>query len=200
MNHSRARLNSPVIDSAGRFDFHRDTFAFRNNLVWEYTFDPRTGAASVRRNTDPDRDYSHRCFVVVRSVRQFFYHAAFLPEQPPCSSDEYRRRIRAVVGRSPRIPSAEDERIHFPGYDCLRAFSAAHEMLLKENCGGAWQSYFLRSHWRMIFPISRRHQEREAARLSAGLQAGRIPILHAVRFPRGSSGRKSRIQRRRESV
>ena len=185
MNHPRARLNSleAPAEQGRRFDFFRDTFTFRNNLVWEYTFDPQTGSATTRRNTDPDSNYSHRCFVVARSVRQFFYHARFEPEQPPCTVKEFRQRIRAVVSRSPRIPSEEPNRIPFPGFDCLRQFSSAHETLLKENCGGAWQSYFLRSHWRMIFPITRKHQEREAERLRKGIESGKIPILHVVRFP-----------------
>jgi hypothetical protein len=55
--------------------------------------------------------------------------------------------------------------------------------LLKALCGGAWQSYVLRSHWRMVFPISRRHQHRTAERLAAALGRGDTPIVHLVRFP-----------------
>ena len=35
----------------------------------------------------------------------------------------------------------------------------------------------------MVFPISRRHQERTARELVASLGAGRAPIVHLVRFP-----------------
>ena len=185
MNHPRARSNSlETPGGRGRsFDFFRDTFAFRNELVWQYEFDAATGAMITKPNPREACAYSHRCFVVVRSARQFFYHARFDPARPPCDELEFRRRVRAVVSRSPRMPSADSERIVFPGFDCLRQFSSVHETLLKENCGGAWQSYFLRSHWRMIFPITRKHQEREAERLRKGIESGKIPILHVVRFP-----------------
>jgi hypothetical protein len=91
--------------------------------------------------------------------------------------------VRAVVARNPRVPCAPDRRVVIPGCEGLRTFSRAHEALLKAECGGAWQSYCLRSHWRMIFPVSRRHQERTARQLAEGLQQGRVPIVHLVRFP-----------------
>ena len=71
-----------------------------------------------------------------------------------------------------------------PGYTGLRAFSQAWEPLLKAGCGGPWESYFVRSHWRMVFPVPRRHQEREARRLERSLCAGRTPVVHLFRFPR----------------
>jgi hypothetical protein len=71
----------------------------------------------------------------------------------------------------------------FPGYNGLRPFSQVQERLLKAECGGAWESYVLRSHWRMIFPISRAHQERTFAQLIAALHKNFAPIVHLVRFP-----------------
>lgn len=59
-----------------RFQFERDTFAFHNELVWEYRFDPATCRPTTCRN-EPPPTYAHRCFVMVRSARQFFYHARF---------------------------------------------------------------------------------------------------------------------------
>jgi hypothetical protein len=120
---------------------------------------------------------------MVRSARQFFFHARFLPGQPPAGTDAYRPLIRQVVGRSPSHPSAEGEKIAVPGYDGLRSFSQAHEALLKAECGAAWQSYTLRTHWRMVFPIWRRHQERLSARLLDRFAQGAIPIVHVLRFP-----------------
>ena len=115
----------------------------------------------------------------------------------------YRRLIREVVSRNPRmpcsggrqtaafqkiglagfLPKAATEPIVIPGYANLREFSTAREPLLKAECGGAWHSYVLRSHWRMIFPISRAHQERTAARLLPALRRNFSPIIHLVRFP-----------------
>jgi hypothetical protein len=165
-----------------RFEFDRDAFAFANELFWEYRFDPATGRTTFARRVPPP-GYAHHCFVLVRSARQFLYHATFDPACPVSDEAGYRRLVRKVVARNPRLPSAPARRVVIPGCDDLRAFSRAHETLLKAECGGAWQSYFLRSHWRMIFPVSRRHQERTARQLTDGLQQGRSPIVHLVRFP-----------------
>lgn len=170
--------------SVRAFRFERDTFAFAHELVWRYHFDPVTGAMTTFR-TDPPPTYYHRCFVMVRTVRQFFYHARFEPGRPAAETEIYRRLIRQIVSRNPRGAVAPpDDRIVFPGYDGLRAFSQAHESLLKAECGGAWQSYFLRSHWRMVFPTPGRHQERIAQQLTSSLRMGGVPLVHLFRFPR----------------
>src|SRR6266540_2883380 len=67
---------------------------------------------------------------------------------------------RMSFSRNPRKASPREQRIVFPGYPSLRAFSEAQEALLKAELGGAWRCYFLRSHWRMVFPVWRAHQER----------------------------------------
>jgi len=164
------------------FRFEQDTFAFANELVWEYRLDPRTGSMNTFRN-EPRPLYAHRCFVLVRSCRQFFYHARFDPNLPEMDEEGYRRRIREVVSRSPRRPSLESEKIVIPGYDNLRRFSQAQEPLLKAECGGAWQSYFLRSHWRMTFPITHGQQARMARQLVEAFAQKPAPIVHVVRFP-----------------
>ncbi len=166
--------------SAFRFD--RDTFSFANELIWEYRLDPVTGRMTTRRS-DPPPTYTHRCFVVVRAARQFYYHARFAPEQAVADARTYVALIRAVVGRNPRRPSRSGERLVIPGYDGLRSFSRAHEQLLKASCGAAWQSYFLRSHWRMVFPVWRAHQARLAARWQRVLREPAAPLVHLFRFP-----------------
>lgn len=173
----------PASAAGGRgFQFDRDTFAFSNELVWEYRFDPASGQVATRHNVPPPA-YAHRCFVLARSARQFFYHARFEPAQPAVGPGTYRRLIREVVSRDPRQPCMETEQVVIPGAECLRAFSQRREGLLKAECGGAWQSYFLRSHWRMVLPISRRHQERTASQLVRSFALFGTPIVHLVRFP-----------------
>jgi hypothetical protein len=164
------------------FSFEQDAFNFANELFWEYRIDA-TGKTTTVKN-DPPPKYAHRCFVVVRSARQFFYHARFEPGLPAAENEAYRRLIRQVVGRSSRRPSAVSDRVVIPGFDGLRAFSRAHEPLLKAECGGPWQSYFLRSHWRMVFPIWRRHQEHMAQQLVRAFSLRPAPIVHLFRFPR----------------
>jgi hypothetical protein len=165
-----------------RFEFDRDTFAFANELVWEYRLDPATQKMISRKNNPPPT-YAHRCFVLVRSARQYFNHAQFDAALPVADGTTYRRIVREVVSRSPRKVSAGAGRVVVPGYESLRAFSQAQPALLKANCGGAWQSYVLRSHRRMILPVSRRHQENMAAQLARSLPVRRAVIAHLFRFP-----------------
>ncbi|MGD0816021.1 MAG: hypothetical protein ABSA83_20710 [Verrucomicrobiota bacterium] len=165
-----------------RFEFERDSFAFENETFWEYHFDDVSGKTTFGRR-EPKPAYGHRCFVLTRAARQFFYHARFnasqiAPDDPTC-----RRLICEVVARNPRQPCLPDQQIVIPGYASLREFSAARASLLKTECGGAWRSYILRSHWRMVFPISRAHQARTAASLFAALKRNVPPIIHLVKIP-----------------
>ena len=165
------------------FQFERDAFAFAHELVWKYRFDPATGVMTTYK-ADPPPAYYHRCFVLVRATRLFFDHARFAPELPPADAPAYRRLIREIISRNPRRACAEPDRIVVPGFDGLRSFSRAHEPLLKAECGAAWESYFLRSHWRMIFRVSGRFQERMAEKLKRSLQKRRVSLVHLFRFPR----------------
>jgi len=176
-------MMAPIEQSVRTFQFERDIFTFPHELVWQYHFDLATGAMTTFRS-DPPPTYYHRCFVMVRSTRQFFYHARFAPEQPPVEPEVYRKIIHEVVARNPRRPCAESERVVVPGYDGLRSFSQAHEPLLKAELGGPWQSYFLRSHWRMIFPVHGWQQKRMAEKLKRSLPRRGISLVHLFRFPR----------------
>lgn len=166
-----------------RFVFERDSFAFANELVWEYRHDSRTGrTTTIERHPRPG--YTLRCFVLTAATRQFFFHADFDDSRSRLDAAEYGLLIRRVVSRSPRHMAAPGERILIPGYDGLRHFSGDFEALLKEECGGAWRSYVLRSHWRMVFPISRRNQAGTAARLQTTLTRDATAVVHLVRFPK----------------
>jgi hypothetical protein len=165
-----------------RFEFARDTFAFANELLWKYQSDPATGKTTFHRR-EPKPDYVLRCFVLTLAVRQFRYHARFDAGQKIAGDETYRHLIREVISRNPRTPCPDERRIVIPGYASLREFSRAREPLLKAGCGGAWRSYFLRSHWRMIVPITRAHQTRTAAQLFAALKQNYSPIIHLVNFP-----------------
>ncbi len=174
---------SAEAQSARPFQFERDTFAFAHELVWEYRFDPVTGQLTTVR-TQPPPTYYHRCFVMVRSVRQFFNHARFDRALPKPKAETCCQLVRAIVSRNPRRVSAESARVVVPGYEGLRPFSQAWEPLLKAECGGPWESYCLRSHWRMVFPVWRQHQHQTARRLARSLSEGKMPAIHLFRFPR----------------
>ncbi len=165
-----------------RFYFKRDRFAFANELLWHYQFNPATGHMDFRPRS-PKPEYAHRCFVLVRAARLFLYHAHWEPELPGVSLEDYRRLVACVLARSPRRPSVPGQEVVFPGYPGLYAFSQSHAALLKASCGGAWRSYVLRSHWRMVLPLSRAHQSATAGRLTAALGRNDCPIIHLVTFP-----------------
>ena len=154
--------------------------SYSNQLVWEYRLDPVTQKVLTSKK-EPPPTYSHHCFVVVRAARQFFDHARFDPTLP--KEADYTSIVRTVVGRSPRKASPEEKKIVIPGYTNLREFSREHAQLLQRECGGAWQSYFQRGHWRMVFPFTRRHQQRTAERLLANLGEQRPQIVHIARVP-----------------
>jgi hypothetical protein len=166
-----------------QFAFARDSFAFANELVWEYRHDPQTGRTTTQvRNPKPD--YTLRCFVLTAAARKFFHHARFDPALPRLEAREYLPLIRRVLARSPRQVSATAVRVCLPGFEGLRSFSAAFEALLKAECGGAWRSYVLRSHWRMVFPISRRNQANTMARLQRTIARDGTAVVHLVLFPK----------------
>jgi hypothetical protein len=177
-----ASQDVPATSTPHRFVFERDTFAFANELLWEYRFDAATGRTTtlVRQ---PKPEYTLRCFVLTSAVRRFFFHASFDGNLPRLNDAGYHALIRQVLARKPRQISGPGERVLIPGFDGLRAFSAAYETLLKTECGGAWRSYVLRSHWRMVLPISRRHQARTAEHLQHTLAARACAVVHLVRFP-----------------
>ncbi|MFM1768018.1 MAG: hypothetical protein RJA22_547 [Verrucomicrobiota bacterium] len=165
------------------FDFARDTFAFSNQLYWVYQPDPATGGVRPEKR-EPRPDYAHRCFPMARAAREFLYHARFAAGRPAVDEAAYRALIRQVVGRSARTPSPWNQRVVIPGYAGLREFSAAHEGLLKEACGGGGASHFQRGNWRMVFPFSRRHQAATARQLSGAVVQNHLPIVHLTDFPR----------------
>ena len=165
------------------FCFERDTLAFHHELAWKYHFDPVTGAMTTSK-TEPPPTYYHRCFVLVRATRLFFDYARFAPERPAVDRETYRALVRDIIASNPRKPCADENRRVIPGFDGLRSFSRAHEALLKAECGAAWESYFLRSHWRMIFKVYGRFQEKMAEKLKRSLHERGVALVHLFRFPR----------------
>jgi len=176
-------MTAPAEKSVHPFCFERDTFAFAHELVWKYHFDPVTGTMTTFK-TEPPPTYYHRCFVLARATRLFFDYARFAPELPRSHAANYRELVRKIISCNPRRQCEDANRIVIPGFDGLRAFSQAHEALLKTECGAAWESYFLRSHWRMIFKVYGRFQEKMAEKLKCSLRKRGVSLVHLFRFPR----------------
>jgi hypothetical protein len=175
----------PILEPANTrpFDFKRDTFAYANELEWDYqtSYVPTT----TRTYGEDDGDkYTRHCIVMARTARQFFQFARFEPRAPVASDETYRTLIQGVIERSPSESVPETGRIVIPGYTDLRSFSIAKERLLKDEIGSWLGSYFQLGNWRMIFPFSRGHQEETAIAMAREIQTHRPPVVHLIRFPR----------------
>ncbi len=171
----------PPTPSSRPFNFNTDTFAYANELLWVYHYD--TNGNTWTESRVPRPNYTLHCFVVARSAAQFFENARFEPERPVADKSTYRRLIRKVVSSSLRHPLPAEKKLLIPGYANLREFSMAHEDLLKEECGSAWESYLQRGHWRMVFPFSRHQQEATAQRLVLTVKENRPAVVHVAKFP-----------------
>jgi hypothetical protein len=159
------------------FDFRSDTFAFPNETVFEYNI-PSKSPPRPRIQANPD--YTLRCFVMTRSARQFFQDARFDPTQHVASDATYAELVRRVVAMDPRDDRANKSPIVIPGYPNLRAFSAARERLVKEQLGGAWQSFLQRGNWRILLPFFDEQQQATATGLVEALRQNRLPVVHVV--------------------
>ena len=176
---SGCAVSKPV--TPRHFDFSGDTFAYANELVWEYHFDANGNRLVTRR--EPAPKYTLHCFVLARTARQFFSNVRFAPSQPKADEETYRKLVRRIARSNPRKPLPDAEKIVIPGHANLREFSEAHENLLKAECGGAWRSYFQRGNWRMVFPFTRSSQKSVAEDLLASLKRNWPPLVHVVSFP-----------------
>jgi hypothetical protein len=174
---SRARRTPETLEST--FDFQHDTFAFANETVFTYNI-PSAKAAPKPSAGEADPDYTLHCFVLARSARQFFQHARFDPAKGRLSDAEYAELVRRVVATDPREEDSKDPPITIPGYPNLRAFSAAREKVVKDELGGAWQSFLQRGNWRIMLPFRSDEQQSTAEELIESLERNRPPVVHVV--------------------
>jgi hypothetical protein len=154
------------------FSFARDTFAFPNEV----------------RAHHPDQEedlYAHYCFVLARSLRQFFRFARFDAAAPSLDRQGYVERVRQVVARPPwRAALSAADRVVIPGYASLREFSRAEESAVKEGLGGPFWTWVHWTNWRATFPLSRAHQAHVLEEIRADLAAGRLVQLLVTNWPK----------------
>jgi hypothetical protein len=126
---------------AGRpFDFQYDTFAYANELV--YNYQNGVHVADVKPQ-EREHSYTRRCFIMAAGVVQFWKHAHFEPQAPPVSAEELARRVRDVRDRAAWWPSEPpDKRVVFPGFANLHELSQREGRLLRANMGAGWTTYF----------------------------------------------------------
>src|SRR5260370_19201013 len=86
--------------------------------------------------------YPRRCFVMRRTVAQFYKFARFDPHSQPLDDKDLAKRIRAVTRKQPWHPALlPEQRIVFPVYRDLREMSQARTRLMQKNIGLGWTAY-----------------------------------------------------------
>jgi hypothetical protein len=172
--------DAPTIRAPRPLEYPADTFAFKNETVWNYvggSIEPEQDKAHVR-------DYTRRCFVLSRSIVQFWKFARFDPEAKPLPADELARRIRAVCERSVWLPAlAEKDRIVIPGYHNLHEASDKMRYVFQANIGRGWPIYFRAGNMPIAFWVTRALEGRLNGEIFHDLQMNTPTILWVYRFP-----------------
>ena len=164
---------------AREFDPRRDAFAFSNDTVMNYEV-THDGRLHIGTKAKSDKA-THACFLFTRSAMQFWKFARFEPGQPRLPDEEYRAKVRALF----RIPPwmGRRERITFPGYADLWAFSRQHEKILRGELGIWLFTYLRMGNWRMMSPVTRLLQGWYAERLFAAVSRGGVRAMYLAKFP-----------------
>jgi len=158
-----------------------DTFAFKNETVWNYVNgQPAPETPGAKR----EHQYDERCFVLSRSIVQFWKFARFDPSQKPLDATALAHRIREITERSVWLPAlAEQDRIVIPGYHNLREASAAMTATFQANLGLGWPFYFRFGNGVIAMWVSRHMEAALNAEVWHDLQMNTPTILWIYRFP-----------------
>ena len=78
--------------STAGFNYNRDTLSFANTTVFEY----HNGEVVSRWSRKSDR-YTRRCFVMTRTVEQFYKFARFDPNAPPLQHARQSEDVARVI-------------------------------------------------------------------------------------------------------
>jgi hypothetical protein len=169
--------------SAAGFSYHRDTLAFANTTVFAYEQGKIVSHHNFFERKKPDR-YTRRCFVMTRTVEQFYKFARFDPNSPLLDESELHKRIRAVTRKPPwHDPLPPEKRVVFPGYRNLREMSQAHTRLMQRNIGLGWVAYLRPGNFRMFYLHNRTYQEKTHQELEQTLARGEFFIAYLSDYP-----------------
>ena len=161
------------------FNFHRDTLSFANSTVFEY----HEGEIVSHFSRKSDR-YTRRCFVMTRTVEQFYKFARFEPTAARVGERELQKRIRAVTRTQPwHDPLPPDKRIVFPGYHNLREMSQANTRLMQRNVGIGWVAYLRVGNFRMFYEHRKSYQEKTHDELERTLARGEFFVAYLSDYP-----------------
>ena len=171
---------APASVAPQQLKYPDDTFAFKNETVWNYV------GGTIQPETDKDhvREYTRRCFVLSRAIVQFWKFARFDPSAKPLSPDELAKRIREVTERSVWLPAlAEKDRIVFPGYHNLHEASDKMRFVFQANIGRGWPFYFRAGNIWITTWVSRAMEDRLNGEIFHDLQMNTPTMLWVYRFP-----------------
>jgi hypothetical protein len=176
---SACAVRDPILEPVNTrpYRFETDRIAFANQLEDLYQIDPAAGTTKIL-GSNPDATYVQHCFVLSRSVRQFYEFARFDPSRPRIDDDGYRKLVEEVVAGDLREEHPPARRVVIPGYDNLYEFSKDKETLLKKSLGSRIESFFQRGNWRMVFPFTRKSKRQIADTLFQEVHADRPPVVH----------------------
>ena len=171
---------SPAMPAPAPLRYPDDTFAFKNETVWNYV----GGSPEKETREKSNRQYTQRCFVMSRSVVQFWKFARFDPTLKPLSEKALGERIREVTKRPVWKPIlAAKDRVVIPGYPDLHAASAAMPNAFQENIGLGWPFYFRAGNMSITFWVSRAMEDRLNSEIYHDLQMNTPTALWVYRFP-----------------
>ena len=164
------------------FKFDRNTLAFANSTVFAYD----QGKIVSHNNGEKEKSqrYTRRCFVMTRTVLQFYKFARFDPHGSPLDDKELTKRIRDVTRKQPwRRALAPEQRIVFPGYRDLRQMSQARTRLMQQNIGLGWTAYLRPGNFRMFYLHNKEYQKNTHQELEQTLARGEFFIAYLSDYP-----------------
>jgi hypothetical protein len=171
---------APAVSAPRPLQYPDDTFAFKNETVWNYV----GGAVQPGKKDDHVREYTRRCFVLSRSIVQFWKFARFEPSAQPLPPDELATRIRQVSERSVWLPALSPaNRIVIPGYANLHDASAKMPFVFQANIGRGWPIYFRPGNIVIASWVTRALEDRLNGEIFHDLQMNTPTILWVYRFP-----------------
>jgi hypothetical protein len=171
--------DAPAVAAPRPFEYPADTYAFKNETVWNYANGTVQQGSGAKQ-----RQYTRRCFVLSRSTVQFWKFARFDAASPPLSDDRLAARIRQVTERSVWLPVLpEKDRVVIPGYHNLREASAARPWVFQANIGRGWPIYFRPGNFPIAVPVDRPTEARVNGEIYHDLQMNYPTIIWAYRFP-----------------
>jgi len=165
--------------SADGFNYKRDTLSFVNWTVFSYE-----NGHIVSHKNQYGHHYSRRCFVMSRTVEQFYKFARFEPKALRVDDRELTKRIRDITRRQPWLdPLPADKRVVIPGYGNLRELSQDKTTLMQRNIGLGWVVYLRPGNARMFYLHDKNYQAKTHDLLEQALTRREFFIGYLSDFP-----------------